>query len=207
MEALQVASYKKKPKNLMPTWFSSMKAAFCSFPTCAELGHQKEKHRCITTLIGEVKFPPSVRFLFLPSGSIWPSTCNSMKEMSRVWTLKLSSAICSSIYQVTLFSYGTIPPYIGVSWLRNTYKNIQDFWLKSSLAMRQNLIPLSSFGHKLIMNFLIPPQKMCDNLKPCSLNLLKGCLNHKSFYGPVSMLLTCLGHVNSYCTYYLCEAQ
>lgn len=130
----------------MPTWFSSMKAAFCSFPTCAELGHQKEKHRCITTLIGEVKFPPSVRFLFLPSGSIWPSTCNSMKEMSRVWTLKLSSAICSSIYQVTLFSYGTIPPYIGVSWLRNTYKNIQDFWLKSSLAMRQNLIPLSSFG-------------------------------------------------------------
>jgi hypothetical protein len=66
-----------------------------------------------------------------------------MKEMSTVWTLKLSSAICSSIYKVTLFSYGTIPPYIGVSWLRNTYKNIQDFWLKSSLAMRQNLIPLS----------------------------------------------------------------
>ncbi|HYY39614.1 MAG TPA: IS630 family transposase, partial [Nitrososphaera sp.] len=108
---------KKKPKNLVPIWFSSMKAAFYSFPTCAELGHQKERRRCITTLISAVKFPPSVRFLFLPSGSIWPSTCNSMKEMSRVWTLKLSSAICSSIYKVTLFSYGTIPPYIGVSWL------------------------------------------------------------------------------------------
>ena len=202
-----MASYKKKPKNLVPIWFSSMKAAFCSFPTCAELGHQKERHLCITILISAVKFPPSVRFLFLPSGSIWPSTCNSMKEMSTAWTLKLSSAICSSIYKVTLFSYGTIPPYIGVSWLRNTYKNIQDFWLKSSLAMRQNLIPLNSFGHKLIANFRIHLRKMCDNLKPCSLNLLKGCLNHKSSYGPVSMLLIYPGRVNSYCTYCLCEAQ
>src|SRR5918996_2853733 len=78
MEALPVASYKKKPKNLVPIWFSSMKAAFCSFPTYAELGHQKERHLCTTTLISAVKFPPSVRFLFLPSESIWPSTCNSM---------------------------------------------------------------------------------------------------------------------------------
>ena len=45
------------------------------------------------------------------------------------------------------------------------------------------------------------------SIKPCSLRPLKGYLNHKSFYGPVSMLLTYPGRVNSHCTYYLCEAQ
>ena len=45
------------------------------------------------------------------------------------------------------------------------------------------------------------------SIKPCSLSPLKGYLNHKSFYGPVSMLLTYPGRVNSHCTYYLCEAQ
>ena len=207
MEALQMASNKKKPKNLMHIWFSLMKAAFYSFLILERHGRPKEKRLCIIIPMSEVRFQQSGQFQSLQRGSIWRSTSNSIKEMSTAWISEISSYTYSSTYTETLFSCGIVLRYTGVLWSKNIYKSIQDCTLKSFLAMHRSLTLLNIFGIKLIVNYPIHLLKICSSLKPYFQILPIGFLTLNNFYGPAFMLLTCHGSVSRSCTYYFCKAQ
>ena len=74
LEARGMASHKKKPQNLVPIWFSSMKAAFCSSPMCDAHGRPKGRHRIFITGSSKTGSPPLAPSAFLLSTGTWGST-------------------------------------------------------------------------------------------------------------------------------------
>lgn len=80
LEEDHLATYKKKPKNLKPTWPFSMNPDFCSFPTSARHGHPWGKLPSCGTAISGIGSPSS-----LPSPSprivnVWGCTSTSIQS-------------------------------------------------------------------------------------------------------------------------------
>lgn len=99
LETLQMASYKKRPKDLAPISHSSMKAGSCWFPTSFALGPLAVRRRiCGLPGDGDIKSPPSPRSRFLPGVINSRSTPDSIgTKTSALPRWPSSSGICSNI--------------------------------------------------------------------------------------------------------------
>lgn len=138
LEAVQVAAYKKKPDDLGPTWFSSMRAAFSLSRRGAEPGGLKATDRWSGTITGMIASLPWPPFRSRPFGSAWVSTfvfsgrisrrrtsLNSCGGFCNIWkALSSCSGIREASIKVPTFarSVTTIPAFI-LSLSPNTLPN------------------------------------------------------------------------------------
>jgi len=71
LEAVSLAAYKKTPKDLAPTCFFSMKAAFCSFLRSRARGLPGERRPGCIIATERIRFRRSVLWLYLRKGNGW----------------------------------------------------------------------------------------------------------------------------------------
>ena len=94
VEGLPVASYKKKPKDLGPIWFSWMNRAFCSFPISVAPGLRKGKLPFSITSTNKTGFPPSMPCRCRRNGNVWRFISDSGDGILTVWMSGLSLEGC-----------------------------------------------------------------------------------------------------------------
>ena len=107
LEALQVACYKKKPEDLVPTSFSSMKAAFCSFRRDVEHGDFKAKRPSSVTAISTKRSRHWRRSPFRPNANTSVCTLVFSRTISRHSMWPTFFALSCEICVATSFSCGT----------------------------------------------------------------------------------------------------
>lgn len=111
LEAVPLAPYKKKPKDLGPIWSSSMNPGFCLSPMSLVLGHPKGRPLSFIISISKTEFLPSVVCRCLPEEGVWLFIFGFAHAISLVWMFVLSSKACSSTSGgplVLLWDRGTI---------------------------------------------------------------------------------------------------
>lgn len=141
LEAVQVAGDKKKgPQDLVPTWPSSMKAAFCSSQRFAGLGGQRDRPRSFDTTTDTTAFrhwllSPSLRVV-----NTWVSTFDSSRRPSRLY-MSLASFRCSFVIcEATSFCCGTTHKFTRGPSLRKSGSSTRVCTLNGSQAMLRNSI-------------------------------------------------------------------
>ena len=97
LEAREVASHKKKPQDLVPIWYSSMKVAFCSSPMCDAPGRPKERHHIFITGSSKTGSPLLARSAFLLTIGVSDSIYSSVHVTSHTRTLNsFSNTFCAT---------------------------------------------------------------------------------------------------------------
>lgn len=205
LEALPLAPYKKKPKNLGPIWPSLMNPVFCLFLTSPEPGHPGVRPLSFIIFISRTEFPPSVRSRYPRKEGVWPFTFGFAAAILPAWMSELSSRICSNISEVQWFSCGTGEPSTGEKKSNDSSLNIQDCMSNTFPPMHQNLILQNMFGIRLTGPFQTVHPRIWRSLKECSEIRCGGYGDLKSSFGPVSMLPIYHGHGESF--HYLCKNQ
>lgn len=116
LEARAMASHKKKPQDLAPIWYSSMKVAFCSSPMCDAPGHPKERHPIFITGSNKTESPPLARSAFLLTIGISDSIYSSVRVTSRTRmsnsfsnTFCVTFAVRSSCCGIAELSTASVP--------------------------------------------------------------------------------------------------
>ena len=147
LEVSRLASYKKRPVGLEPTWYSWMRAGFRSSPTFKKLGLEKEKLRELPLPDAGQKSLPFRPSLSRPSETDWDSMLDSIPT-------KTSEPDRSSSFSGTLVGiFGGQSSFFGTEALStvpssfaNSLKDMFDFKPFIFPAMRLSLIPTNSFG-------------------------------------------------------------
>ena len=111
LEALQVAAYKKKPKDLGPILFSWMKAASCLSPHAVARGGRGVARRSSTTVTSMIASRHWLRFPYRPSTNTWACTCAFSRTISRPWTRHSFCVNCCNIFAVRSFCFGIADAY------------------------------------------------------------------------------------------------
>lgn len=117
LEAVPVAPYKKRPKNLAPIWPSSMRAASCWFPTLPEHGRPGDTLPSCVVLGTGPRFRRSQPSAFPQEDGAWPSTPDSIATKTSVplkWSN--SSGSCSNICAVPWSCSGIAADLIREPW-------------------------------------------------------------------------------------------
>jgi hypothetical protein len=73
LEAIPMAPYKKRPKDLGPVWSSSMSLASCLSQTFVAPGLLKDKPRSSITSTDRIESPPSMHWWYRRNGNAWHS--------------------------------------------------------------------------------------------------------------------------------------
>ena len=94
LEAVSLAAYKKKPKNLGPIWCFLMSLVSYSFRTLSGLGRRKAKPRSSITFTNRIVFRPSVVCRFPRSENGWLFISGFGLGISRGWMFDLFSRAC-----------------------------------------------------------------------------------------------------------------
>ena len=99
LEALPLAPYKKKPKDLGPIWSSWMNLAFCSFPISPAPGPRKGKHPFCTISTSSTGFLRSALWRCLLNEDAWPYISSFAPAILPAWMFEPSSKTCSGIFE------------------------------------------------------------------------------------------------------------
>jgi hypothetical protein len=180
-----MAPYKKKPKNLVPIWSSSMKAVFCWSRALPEPGlHAGRRRFCAVPAAGprsrlfpaSVSLPKESGLRFMPS-FIVTKTSNPHK-----WCGFLLS--CSNICGAMLFFSGMGAGATKGQWSESFFINIRSFILNGFPDTRPSLTLMSSFGACLRELWQTGHLKMSISLSVYCIRNFCGCAVPRSCFGP-----------------------
>jgi len=146
LEASQMAGYKKKSKDLVPTSSSSMRAASCSFRHAAGPGGRKGTHPLLGTITSTIGFRRLVRSQCPPSESEWASTCVFKKRTSTPCMPRISCACSCVTCMAQWSSFGTMGEFIVVPLFGNCASNFLGCTWNISQATHRNSTPLNGYG-------------------------------------------------------------
>jgi len=187
---LPLAAYKKRLHDWEPTWFSWMKAAFCSSPISNARGLQRDKLPTVRCATSKGESMCSVLWPCRPSASAWPSTCSFIPAQSegRKWWSFLKPCLLISVARWSC--YGIVAPFIGASWSK-TFCIVTPVSLRNTfLLMLPNSIRPSTYGTVPTIPWLTaPPGTRRISNDGCALSCSDSDPRSRC-YGPVSMLLT-----------------
>jgi hypothetical protein len=187
LEAVRVASYKKRLHAWGRTWFSWMRVAFCSYPTLNALGPQRARRPAVPCGTNKGGSTPSTPWLWRPSAKEWRSTSSSSgvpSEGKKSWS---SSNSCSGTCVVLLSCSGIVAQFIAARWSRIFYAVIPVSIPNTSPPMPQNSTRQSMCGTARMISWPTVHLRMHrtslgGSALPCAnSNLPSRC------YGPVSM--------------------
>lgn len=190
-----MAAYKKKPKNLGPIWYSSMRAAFFSSPTSFAPGPPGDRLLACVAPDAGPRFRPSLPSAFLPAGGASPSTPDSIAiRISDLRKWPGSSGNCSNICAAPWSCSGIggrrtkgLQPK---SFCTDTIACTRTF----SLAMLRSSTPMSSSG--IISSEPWPTARLMIRLISSGsfIRRFKDCGSPRSCSGPASTPRISHGH-------------
>src|SRR3989304_10083278 len=164
LEALQMAAYKKRRNDLGPTWFSSMKAAFCSFRPADGRGGRQGRPLSFITTTGTTVFPPWPPSVSRPSANTWGCISGSS---STTFNRPMWPRLSRHSYDTCLVHSsccGTMDPSTKDPSSPDCRGTIPDFTLNHSPAMRPNLIQPNKSG----MTSRATPPTVCFGISSTS---------------------------------------
>ncbi len=148
LEGSCLAPYKKKPKSLGHTWFSSMNPAFFFPRMSGKRGRPKEKHQFFRWRPIRKNCPLFLQSAFrpkedgLPSLSAFILTKTFMEMRSRA-----SSSTCCTESEAPFSCSGIkVKSMLKPRWLKSSCKNIIASIQTFSPLAHQSLIPMNMFG-------------------------------------------------------------
>ena len=147
LETLDMAPYKKKPKNWKPIWSSWMKVGFSWCPTWFVPGRRKEKHPIFLLPDAGQKSRLSRRFLFPRKDErlrFTPSSTATKTSVRPKWS-GFSNILTDTCANPSSCS-GTAAHRTRVKWSRNSWPNIPVSMSTGSPDMLPSLIPMSLSG-------------------------------------------------------------
>lgn len=188
-----VAGVKKKPKDLGPISYSSTKADFSSFLTCARLGRRLVTPRSSDTATAGSGFLPSPPSPCLRRASGLDFTSGSTVPILPGWRSSDSCVTFCAICADRLCCSGMAAPSIGVSSSRSSFANTSGFMCIDFQPMPQSSIRMSLCGPK--PNTLWPTvrQRTSLNLDVASVTLSIASATLNGFFGHAFTLRSCHG--------------
>lgn len=194
LETLSMAAYKKKPKDLVPTWSFLTKAGSFWCRTWSGLGLLRGKRRNCDALDDGGRFLPSPLSAFPPSVSGWHSMRGFIA--TRI-SSPLRSCVFSDISSNTsvgrwCFS-GTLECRTKESWLKTFWESMRAFGFFAFRAMPRNSIRMSMCGASSSARWPIAFQRIFAILSGLCIPRSKDCGNPKNFCGAVFMHPICHG--------------
>ena len=146
LETLQVAGYKKKSKDLVPTLFSSTRAAFCSFQRVGEPGVLKERPPSFSTFTNMIVFPLWPPSAYRHGANAWDFTSDFSKTTleRQTWSIFCECSCTSSVE--TSFFFGIMD---GYTWERRWWpcaRHTQGYTSSGFPDMPPNSIPSNKYG-------------------------------------------------------------
>ena len=207
LEALPLASYKKKPKDLGPIWFSLMNPDFCLFPTSPVPGRPKARLPFFTIFISKTEFLRSVLSRCRRKKGVWPFIFDFAPAISTVWMSGLSLKACSNTSGVQWFCCGIEEPSTAGRKSNNFFLVIRDCTSITFPLTHRNSIRQNMFGIRLTVPSPTARRRTVRSLKECSEIQCGGYEAPQSSSGPVSMLPIYHGHRESESFHYLCKTQ
>jgi hypothetical protein len=185
LEGSCLAPYKKKPKNLKRTWFSSMKAAFFLLQMSEKRGRLKEKLQFFRWQPIRKNCLPFLRSAFRPREGILPSlsgfirtiTFMEKKSCASLSTCCTGSAALSSCFGIRVKF--TLKPRSFISFCKNITASMQTHFP----LIHQSLTPMNMFGITLRGPWQTAFQKILSTLKNYCNHQYIGFDFHENFYG------------------------
>ena len=207
LEALPLAPYKKKPKDLGPIWSSSMNPGFCLFLMSLVPGHPRGRPLSFTISISKTEFLPSVVFRCPPKEGAWPFIFGFAHAISQVWMSVLSLKACSNISGGRWFCCGIGEPSTDGKKSSNFFLVIRDCTFITFPPTHRNSTRQNMFGIRLTVPFPTVRQRTWRSLKGCFVIRCGAYGAPKNFSGPVSMLPIYHGYGENKSFHYLCKIQ
>ncbi len=187
LEALPLAPYKKKPKDLGPIWSSSMSLGFCLFPMLPVPGRPKVRHPSFIIFISGTEFLLSVLSRCPRKGGASSFIFGFAHTISQGWMSVLSSKACSNILRVQWFCCGIGEPSTSGKKSGDSSLVIRDCMFITFPPTHRNSTPQNMFGIRPTGPFPTVHQRIWQSLKECSEIRCGGYGGPKSSSGPVSM--------------------
>ena len=207
LEALPLASYKKKPKNLGPIWYFSMNLDSCLFLTSPVPGRRKARLLFFTIFISRTESLRSMLSRCPRKEGAGPFIFDFAHAISTVWMSGLSSKVCSSISGVRWFCCGIGGRFTAVKKSNDSSWVVPDCMSMNSPPMLQSSTRRNMFGTRPIVPSPIVRLRIFRNSKECSEIQCGGYEDPKSFFGPVSMPPIYHGYDENEVFHYLCKTQ
>jgi len=154
LEKQDMASYKKKPKDLGPILPFWTKAGFCSYRTFVKLGHLRAAHRSFVIATGVIGSRSSEVSPYLLVVNTWVFMSVFMPITSPERKSLLFCGICCIICAGMLFWSGTVGLSTKGQTSKFSWKRPSVFMSIDFLAMPRKLIRLNMFG--LMENAICP---------------------------------------------------
>lgn len=194
MDALSVAAYKKKPKDLVPTWSFLTKAASFFCRTWSGPGLPKVKLPNCVVPVGEERFrlsPPSV---FPPEGAGWRFMRGfTVARISNPRRSRGFSSICSSIFEGLSCFFGIPERRTKAGRLKMCSQSIRGFRSAISPDMPRSSTRRNMSGATSSMRWPTAPRRICGILSGLCIRRFRDCANPKSSSGDVFMVPVCPG--------------
>lgn len=193
LEEKYLAPYKKKPKNLGPTWRSWTKAGSCSYRLYVKPGLRRVRRQSCATVTAMKKSRPLAALRYLPDGSALDFSSNFMPITSPAGKSSVSCSICCVICVGMWCLSGTVAPSIRERMLRRSWKRPDDFMSIDFPAMHRNSIRLNTFGRMVSATFLTAHTKTRIAWALICVGLLGGFAVLSSFFSRVLNTRSFLG--------------
>lgn len=146
LEKGNVALYKKKPTNLVPTWRFLTRAVSCLCRLFEKPGRQEGKHPSCATVTVMRRFRPLEALPSLLIVDVLDCMFGSMHIILRAGKLLGSCGICCVICVGRWCWSGMVAPFIKGEMLKASCKIRKDFMSTVSLDTHRNLIRLNMCG-------------------------------------------------------------
>lgn len=205
LEAIPMAAYKKTRQNMVPTWYFSMKAAFCSSPRSDEPGLPRGKRPACITTINAIGSPQSAHSRCRRKGN--ESLCISgiRPEMLMASISETFSRFSSSTSADRSSCYGTALPSTSTKRSDDSWCVILDCGLRTSRPTRRNSIRQNTSGTKPMPRLPTAHRIIWPSCEACCAAPSAGSSDQKGFSGHASMPR--IYHGPDDCFHYLCKDQ
>ena len=189
-----MAAYKKRPNDLGPRWFSSMKAAFCLFPASAGHGRPRAGRLCCDARDIGTRYRPFRRSACRPDAGAWRSTRGSTAtRTSNPPRLSSSSGSSSSTCGVRWSFCGTTAPNTRAKLSGLSWKDTRAWRSSVSRVMRPSSTRTNTFGTILSAPWPTAPRPILGTSRASCIRRFNGSGNRRSFCGLASTLPAFLG--------------
>jgi hypothetical protein len=189
----RLAPDKKTPLDVAPISSSSMRAAFCSSPTCAARG--RPEGRLPTCVIGTATTASrsAAGWRCRPSGVAWPSISGVGPARSLASTCGRSCATCSGICAARWISSGIADPSTAAARSRRFCDATRGCTSTTSPRTRPSSTRRSMCGLRLTKPSPTAPLMISTNSVTASVLPSADFGAPRTSSGPASMLRTCRG--------------
>ena len=205
VEEEQMAPDKKKPKNLGPISFSSMKVGSCLSLTSNAPGPLRAALLSFIISTDKIVSPPSTPLVCLPKEGEWPCTSDCTPKISQAWRSVVSSGISFDISPARSSFCGTGERSTATTRSRPCSFATPGFMRSPSQLMPQSSTPQSMSGPRQTLLYPMVHPKIWHSSEAGFAALRPGYENPKSSSGHASLLANCLGR--NECFHYLCKVQ